>query len=267
VRCEGLVGYELLRRFVARIDYQARQLTLLDPAGFRYQGPGAVLPFVFNDHIPQVDGEVDGLKGKFDLDTGSRASLDLMSPFVKANGLVERYGARMERIGGWGVGGPSRELMARARVLKLGPVEIPGPVTGLSTATKGAFAMPDVAGNVGAGVLSRFTVTLDYGRQQIMLEKNARFARQDPADRSGLWLHLGDRAFDVVEVVPGTPAAEAGLLAGERILAVDGQSPPALTLPELRRRLREEPAGQALELVVAGPQGQRTIKLVLRDLI
>jgi membrane-associated protease RseP (regulator of RpoE activity) len=174
----------------------------------------------------------------------------------------------MERIGGWGVGGPSRELVARAKVLKLGPVEIPGPITGLSTATKGAFAMPDVAGNVGAGVLSRFTLILDYGRQQLILEKNDRFDRQDAADKSGLWLHLGDGAWEIVEVVPGTPAAEAGLQAGERILAVDGKTPSSLALSELRRRLREEPSGSTLSLRMGGPPGaERTVRLVLRDLI
>lgn len=261
---QGLLGYEVFRRFVARIDYERRQLTLLDAAGFRYEGPGTVLPFVFNEHIPQVDGEIDGLPGKFDLDTGSRSSLDLMSPFVAKHGLVEKLHATPERITGWGVGGPARSRLARPRVLKLGPVAIAEPVTGLSTSKRG-FASPDVAGNVGYGVLSRFTVVFDYGRQQVILEKNGAFGRRDVYDKSGLWLHAGDGAWDVMEVAPGGPAAQAGLAAGDRILAVDGKTPATLSLPELRLRLREPADGTEVVLRVRRGKEERTVKLVLRE--
>jgi hypothetical protein len=267
VKEQGLIGYEVFRRFAARIDYQAQRLTLYHPDSFRYRGRGAVIPFLFFEHIPQVEGEIDGLPGRFDLDTGSRASLDLMAPFVERHGLVARYGATAERIGGWGVGGPSREHVVRTGVLKLGPVAIPGVVTGLSTQRKGAFAATEVAGNVGYGVLSRFTVYLDYGHQQVILEKNARFDRRDPYDRAGLWVHLGDGAFEVVEVVPGTPAAEAGLGAGDRIVSVDGRTPRQLTLHQLRSLLKERPAGTRLELRVKRDDGLHVVRLVLRDLV
>lgn len=264
---QGLIGYELFRRFPARIDYERARLTLYRPGAFRYDGPGTVLPFAFHEHVPQVDGEIDGLPGRFDLDTGSRGSLDLFAPFVEAHGLVARYGATVERIGGWGLGGPSRGYVARARSLKLGPVEIPEPVVGLSTQKTGAFAAKEVAGNVGYGVLSRFTVYLDYARQQVVLEKNARFARRDTTDRSGLWLHLVGGAFQVMEVVPGTPAAEAGLEVGDRIVAVEGRAPARLGLHELRTLLRERPPGTRVRLQVRRGDGVRRVTLVLRELV
>ena len=264
---QGLIGYEVLRRFPARIDYQRERLTLYAPGALHYRGPGAVLPFVFNEHVPQVEGEVDGIPGAFDLDTGSRSSLDLMSPFVQAHGLVARYGATAERISGWGAGGPVRGYEVRAHLLKLGPVEVPEPVTGLSTQRTGAFAATEVAGNVGYGVLSRFTVYLDYQEQRVVLERNSRFARPDSADRAGVWLHITDRTFEVIEVVPGTPAAEAGLAPGDRILSVDGVAAARLTLPGVRRLLRERPAGTRLELRVRRDGSVRRVRLVLRDLV
>lgn len=267
VRMDGIVGYEVFRRFVARIDYDRGMLTLRAPGGFTYQGPGAILPFVFDEHTPQVDGEIDGIPGKFGIDTGSRASLDLLSPFVAAHGLVERYGATTVRIGGWGVGGPARGYVVRAGLLRLGPVEVPGVVTGLSVQQQGAFAGAEEAGNVGYGVLSRFVVTLDYARQRIILEKGARFAEPDAADRSGLWLHLVKGGFEVVEAVPGTPAAEAGLAEGDRIVAVDGRPAAKLGLPAVRKALRTLPAGRVVKLKVKRGGTVREVALTLRDLV
>ncbi|HET6438692.1 MAG TPA: aspartyl protease family protein [Anaeromyxobacter sp.] len=264
---QGMVGYEVFRRFATRIDYARSRLTLFAPDTFRYEGPGAVVPFVFNQHIPQVDGEIDGLPGKFDLDTGSRSSLDLLAPFVEAHGLIAKYGATNERIDGFGVGGPVRGYVVRAGVLKLGPVEIPAPVTGLSASRKGAFAATEVAGNVGYGVLSRFTVYLDYAHQKVVLEKNARFARRDRYDQAGLWVHLVEGTFEVIEVVPGAPAAEAGLLVGDRIVSVDGGSPGRLTLHGFRRLLRERPAGTRVELRVRRADGEHRLRIVLRELV
>jgi hypothetical protein len=263
---QGLVGYAVFRRFVTRIDYEHRQLTLFDPASFTYTGSGAVVPFVFYEHIPQVKGTIDGLPGTFDIDTGARSSLTLMSPFVTRHRLIEKMQAGPERIVGWGIGGPSRGRVARAHLLELGPVKISAPVTGLSTSKRG-FANPDIAGNVGFGVLSRFTVIFDYGRQHLILEKNGLYGRPDNYDKSGLWLHAAQGGWDVMEVVPDTPAAQAGLAVGDRILAVDGDTPAALSLPDLRLKLRNLPAGTSLGLRVRRGEAERDVKLVLRELL
>jgi len=61
----GIVGYELLKRFPARIDYANSKLVFYRPETFRYAGRGTRVPFVFSDHIPQVRGRVDGIEGAF----------------------------------------------------------------------------------------------------------------------------------------------------------------------------------------------------------
>lgn len=264
---QGLIGYEVLRRFVAKLDYARLRLTLLHPADFKYSGPGAVLPFVLDKHVPQVEGEIDGLQGRFNLDTGSRMSVELSSPFVESFGLMDRYGATSKRIVGWGVGGPSRGYLVRARRLSLGPVVIRDPVVGLATQEEGAAASGEVAGDVGNGVLSRFTVYLDYANQQVVLEKNGRFSSRDQEDRSGLWVHLTDSTFEVIEAVPGSPAAQAGLRQGDRIVAVNGVAPAAMTLHGFRTLLREKPPGTRVALRVRRAGGETVVRLVLRDLV
>lgn len=186
VRFGGLIGYEVFKRFVVKVDYEKSQLTLTLPAAFAYDGSGTVVPFKFKGHIPQVDGEIDGIPGTFDIDTGSRGSLDLLGPFAEKHDLKAKYGARLEAVTGWGVGGPSRSLVIRAKTLRLGSVTVANLVAEISLQKKGAFTDPYVAGNVGAGVLKRFNIIFDYGRQQLVFERNANDGTPDDFDRAGL---------------------------------------------------------------------------------
>lgn len=263
----GLVGYEIFKRFAVRVDYENRLLTLTDPAAFTYEGKGTVVPFQFNGHIPQVEGSVDGVPGKFDIDTGSRSSLSLLGPFVERNGFEAKLRPKFSCVTGWGVGGAARGRVARAGTLKLGDVTIESPVTELSLQKKGAFTDPYVAGNVGAGVLKRFNVVFDYRNQRIVFEPNANAAKPDVFDRSGMWVNLAGDAFEVVDVTAGAAAEKAGLEVGDRIVAVDGKAASKMTLPELRARFRADPPGTTIPLTVERKGKKLKLKLVLQDLV
>ena len=265
--CDGLVGYEVFKRFVVRVDYEHSKLTLTLPSAFAYDGDGVAVPFVFNGHIPQVDGAIDGIPGKMDIDTGSRASLDLLAPFVATHDLEAHYAPKFEATTGYGVGGPARSLVTRAGVLELGGVAVKNVVTELTTQTQGAFTDPYVAGNVGGGVLKRFNIVFDYDRQQIIFERNANDAKPDTYDRSGMWINLSDGGFEVMDVVPGGPAAEAGMKVGDEITAIDGTPTTAMSLPATRVLLKTEAPGTKLRLSVRSGEETHEATLVLRDLV
>lgn len=261
---DGLVGYELLKQFPARIDYEARRVTFYQPESFRYAGTGTRLPFRFKNHVPQVDGSIDGIPGAFDLDTDARTSLTLAGPFWKIHEMDAKYDAKRQVIAGVGLGGPSRALLvAGAKLLKLGDTEVKDPVTMLSTASAGAFAEEGYAGNVGYGVLRRFTLVFDYPHEQVFLEPDTAFAGADVYDRSGLWVERGDKGWELVEVVPEGPAALAGLKTGDVVVAIDGQKATDVKLSDLRERLRAAPGTkQRLKL-----SDGRERTPVLKDLI
>jgi len=263
----GVIGYEVFKRFVAKVDYEHHLITLTLPTAFSYKGQGTVLPFQFNAHIPQVEGSIDGIEGKFDIDTGSRSSVDLLGPFVEKHDLAAHYGAKLEAVTGWGVGGASRSLVTRAKVLRLGRVEVRNPVTELSVQKKGAFVNPYVAGNVGAGVLKRFNITFDYTHQQMIFEPNANYDKPDVFDRSGMWLNQAGESFEVMDVIPGGPAANAGLKTGDRVLAIDGRSAGQLSLPAVRVQFKSDPPGTKLHLTVQSGEQKRDVELVLKELV
>lgn len=267
VRIRGLIGYEIFKRFVVKVDYEHNQLTLTLPGAFAYKGSGTPVPFQFNNHIPQVDGDIEGIPGKFDIDTGSRSSLSVLKPFADKNDLGKRLDAKVEAVTGWGVGGAARGLMTRVKTMHLGSVAINNPLAELSLQTKGAFVSPYVAGNVGAGVLKRFNIIFDYPHQQLIFERNANYDKPDVFDRSGMWVNKAGDDFEVMDVIAAGPAAAAGLKVGDTISAVDGRPAREVSLPELRARFRGDPPGTRIKLTVQSGTRKRDVVLVLKDLV
>ncbi len=265
---QGMIGFEVFRRFVTVIDYGARTLTFIDPTKFDPAGAGTPIHFQFYDHLPQVEGAFEGRKGLFDIDTGSRSELDLTHPFVDANGLVAKHPKGIVATDGWGVGGPARSYVTRATDLSLGPVRIKGLVVGLSVQKKGAFADPNYIGNVGSGLLKRFVVTLDYAHQTLYLKPlPAPVADTDVFDRSGMWINSTASGFKIVDITAQGAAETAGLKVGDTITVVDGKPVGTIALSDLRRRLRDEAAGTRLALTIVSAGAAREVSLVLKDQI
>ena len=263
----GMIGYELFKRLVAKIDYEARTLTLTDPTLWRADGAGTAVPFVFNGTVPEVEGAIDGIPGSFDIDTGSRTSIGLYSPFVLRHGLRGRFSPTIETVTGWGLGGPSRGTVARVRRMRVGSIALADVVVDMSLQTQGALSYSAPAGSIGSGLLKRFAVTFDYQRQRIHLAPNAHVNERDAYDRSGLWINQARQGFKIVAIVERSPAATAGLQEGDTITAIDGISATAVSLGNLRDRLRDSAPGTDIKLTIARERRTLVVALRLRDLI
>lgn len=266
-RIDGIIGYPLFKRYVVRIDYERRQLTFIEPAQFVYKGRGTAVPIDFDYHLPLVKGELDGFPGIFVIDTGARSALLLFGPFVEQNKLRDKYNASVEGVTGWGIGGPVRSQIARVSTLKLGAVEVKNLVARFSLQRSGALTSANRAALVGPDVLKQFTTYFDYSRRQIIFEKNGSYGKPDSYDRAGMWFGLEGDHFEVIDVMAGGPAAEAGIKVGDRILTVDGQATVALDLPAVRLRFKNEAPKKRVRLMVEHDGERREVIVTLRDLV
>lgn len=263
----GVIGSEVLERFVTEVDYDNNRLTFTMPGKFNYAGKGITLPFERPRQVPLVDGEIDGVSGKFGLDTGARSSLLLFGPFTDKNNLRTKYAPKVEGITGWGIGGPVRSQVTRVKVLKLGLVEAYNVVTRLPLQKSGDLTTSKMSGIVGADVLKQFNIIFDYSRRRIIFEKNRNYGAPDTFDRAGMWMGQIGKNFEVLDVIAGSPAAEAGLRVGDKIVAVDGQSTDKLLLPAVRLKLKTDPPQKRVRLLVESGGERREITVTLRDLV
>ena len=265
---DGFIGGPVFERMTVKQDYVHHLLAFIRPDRFNYSGSGTILRFERPQQIPVVEAKLDGITGKFGVDTGARSALLLYGPFCEQNRLAEKYGAKLEGVTGWGIGGPVRSLLARATELTLDATSVHDPVIRLSTQKSGLTLSSGMAGLIGPDVLSQYDVTFDYRRSRIILERNRDYGRRDSYDRAGLWMGQdSSRRFTAVDVISGGPADEAGVRPGDSILTIDGRSTENLILPDVRESMRRRSPGDKVSLLLKSRGQQRTVIVTLRDLV
>ncbi|HKV38788.1 MAG TPA: aspartyl protease family protein, partial [Blastocatellia bacterium] len=99
-KVDGLLGYDLFKRFVVQIDYDQQLVRLFDPDDF-VAGGGVVLPVHIWDGTPSVHASLTLVSGKrvegsFMIDTGSQDSVDCLA--------VDQAPDRLDIVGGVGLG-------------------------------------------------------------------------------------------------------------------------------------------------------------------
>lgn len=161
---------------------------------------------------------------KLELDTGSFDALGLSDAFVQRHHLAPASRPRLE-LTGVGFGGDTSGYRMRLDRLELGPFAFEQLPMGATRTTTGIEQLPS-AGTIGAEILRRFKVTLDYPHQRMFLEKNAQFDSPFETESSGLTFRALGPKFDeltVHSIIAGSPAAQAGLEVGDVVTELDGQ--------------------------------------------
>jgi predicted aspartyl protease len=255
-RLDGLLGYDFFSRFPVELDYAAGMLSIVREPN----GTEVALRLVRRHPFVRLAFVLGGrrFEHEFLVDTGFRSGLVLASRFVREEGLVELAGPTIQATTGVGIGGPTIDRVGRAARVELGPFVLEDVVVNLSQARAGTLADPGFGGILGSEIIRRFTATFDYPGSRLLLEPNASCEEPFEFDLSGLFLTGGD-AVEVFSVVEGSPAAEAGIQPGDRVMT-------DVPLDELRRSLRSEPGVEhTLELEREGTR--LTATFCLRRLV
>jgi len=263
----GILGYDFLSRLVFEIDYSNNKIIFYDPKIFNYSGKGEALEIDLYGNTPHIKAIVDGkYEGMFNLDTGSRKSLDLNAPFVQEKGFLKKYPKAIEAFAGAGIGGQTKSLQARIKSIQIGSFLLKEPITGLSLAEEGAFKSEKTQGNIGGGILKRFKVIFDYEHKKVILEKNDSFDQKDELDKSGLMVIWKDRKFLINQIFKGTPTEKAKIEPGEEIISINDEPISKYTLSQLRELFTGKD-GTKIKLQLKREDKQREVSFKLKSLI
>jgi len=257
----GLIGYEVLRRFVVRVDYHNRRLTLTLPSAPQPSPSAERLDLHFNGRECYVAAAVDGIPGYFGVDTGDNGALTLFEAFYRAHNFPIQLPGMKGFQGG--VGGEASTLLTRVGTFSLGSFTLIRPLTELHFSSSGMFASTLLGGNIGAVVFRNFTMTFDYEHRAICLEKSPDFGFSMPYNRTGVHLDLSDAGSIVVKAVTeGSPAYLAGVRAGDQLIAINGQMVAGQAFADEEDRLAQA-AGTSMQLAVLRNGREEHFRLTL----
>ncbi len=258
----GILGLEWFERYAARIDYIGRTLTLTPLARFKYRGHATGLPIHFQEDMPLAAAAADGKSGDFGVDTGNAAILILYGDFLRRTGLLAKY-APGYIVHSEGTGGSATGQIETLSRFRIGGHTIANIAADFTQVKTGSFSSWTEAGDLGITVLSRFTPTFDYANEMLYLDPVAR-PLAIPRNRSGLGFTKNQLdAIDIVAVRPNSAASASGILAGDKILAINGNRARNFSAADFVDIVTAR-AGTVIQLTIQRGSVVRNVRLVLR---
>ena len=253
-----IVGRDLFNSTVLDFDWPAGKLTITPASQYSPPAGSTVVPLERRGPFNFVTVAVAGLKPiKALLDLGNGGNLNLPSDYWGDKPVLANLRYAEQEAGG--VGGVHAVRMVTVPEVEFAGARFSSVPAILGPDSKGNQAQHGA--NLGIGFLKQFDLTLDLGRDRLILrplEVKPAFER----DRSGARLGMVGDKLDVLFVSPQGPAAAAGLKKGDRILAIDGQPVGAGFYRTALGTWNRRASGTPVELTLA--DGRKT-RIVLAD--
>jgi hypothetical protein len=265
----GGIGYQLLRKMAVYVDYEHRKLTFYGRAKppELHSSKQVSIPLSFHRRVPVIDGRIDGIPARFQIDTGSDTTLTLFTPFVVDHDMVRSYSPRLHGFAGEGVGGRETAFFVRTHSLEIGDrIAMHGVTAELLQDFGGIGAQQEVNGNIGGAALKQFNILFDYPQHKIYLEKNSRFGRRETFNRTGLCLRITPQGLTVMSIFQGSPAAEAGIEPGDIITAINGHGAAELDAAFLGKVLQDRP-GTVMRMDLLHQGAEKNVSFRLRKIL
>jgi hypothetical protein len=235
----GLLGYEFFNNLAVKINVQDSTLTLWRPKDVKVFRKGVPIPITIEDRKPYVDAWVklqtgENIKTKLIIDLGAGHPVSLEN-VIRKYGLPQKFIASANL--GIGLNGPINGYIGRLESLELGKFKVKQVIASFpvdSGKQIGLSVQRD--GNLGIGMLKRFSVILDYAHNTMYLKPGASYKEPFEHDMSGLEYYAAGDGFDRIvinRVEPGSAGDEVGLERDDEIININFKPVAKMTLEEI----------------------------------
>ncbi|MDO6739754.1 MULTISPECIES: aspartyl protease family protein [Polaribacter] len=194
VTIHGILGYNLLKNFIVKINYKTKKIEFYNPRKFKPKKckKCEVFPLQFYRKKPYITAQVqldtignELIDVKLLVDSGGSDAVWL---FEDTKDKITTPKLFFNDILGEGLSGPIYGNRSRISRIKLKSFELKNPTVSFldSASTKSARKFKERNGSIGAGILKRFVVWFDYPNKKMMLKKNRFFYSDFNYNMSGL---------------------------------------------------------------------------------
>ena len=294
ITINGIIGYTLLRNFRVKINYKSKYMDFY-PANddrFKVCKKCEVFPIEFFRRKPFIDIKVqlDTVGNKLTdtkvlIDSGGSDALWL---FENTKSEIKTPKNFFRDLLGEGLSGLIYGNRSRLPKIKLNSFEIKSPTASFldSLSTKNARVFKKRNGSIGANILKRFTVWLDYQNNMLILKKNGFYNDAFDYNMSGLEVVYNGKqlvkqetetmyidsynqnvnpnsslqfltnytykfkpSYKIKSVLPNSPGEAAGLETGDVILRINNKAAHEYRLSEIAQKFQEKD-GKKIRLII-----------------
>ncbi|MGZ3505148.1 MAG: aspartyl protease family protein [Vulcanimicrobiaceae bacterium] len=169
---DGILGYPFFAAAEVRIDPDKLTMTIGKPGSLPELGTR--LDVDVDRQLTEIQARVNGVDGRFVIDTGNGTELLVFNPFLAAHpGLITYAGH--SQVSNYGVGGSARAVAMSVDELDLGPYKLYHRFANVMLTSSGAFADKFDAGNIGMATLRNFVTTFDLANNAVYLSRGGAF--------------------------------------------------------------------------------------------
>jgi predicted aspartyl protease len=269
----GIIGYDIFNRFTVTVDFSMNEIVLENPEHYKYKPKkGERFPITIEDNKPYLSvmelmKENQSTPIKVILDTGAGHAISL-----ETNGIPLPEKVLKAQLGR-GLNGIINGSLGRIPMLKVGKFEMKNLVASFPDSNSYRVRNTTLAerqGSIGCEFLRRFKVTFNYRDQYIVLKPiNRRMKEPFEHNMSGIELMARGEdyhEFMIDKVIQDSPADDAGLQEGDRVMFINNKSFKDISISEIYK-LFQKGEGKPLNLVVKRGNGIVIATVNLRRLI
>ncbi len=268
ITIHGIIGYSVFKNFIVNINYNSKTLVFHNPKRFKYRKcrKCETLPLRFFRRKPYVNALVQldtiGSKKtevKLLIDSGGSDAIWLFENSKEEIVTPKKY---FKDVLGEGLSGTIFGQRSRIPSFSLGNFEFDEPTVSFldETSSEKAQRFKQRNGSIGANILRRFNVWIDYQNKKIRLKKNRYFNDSFNYNMSGLsvvydgqqlvkesfneitrdsynkqvdannkfslvqrYKYLFKNSYKIERVVPNSSAAKAGLKVDDKLVKINSK--------------------------------------------
>lgn len=263
-KIDGIIGYSFLSRYIVMINYDSSKMEVYSKGTIKYPRGGFLLrPSLVN--IPVFTSTIKDdkeLSSRFYFDTGAGMCLLLSSDFV-ADSLFINPKRKFYSTQAEGLGGKAPMRQGVIKQVRIGPYRFRKVPTYIFDDEYNVTSYPSLGGLIGNDLLRRFNLIINYEKRDIYMIPNSHFKDIFDYAYTGLGMYLIDGEIRVMDVMPNSPAEEAGFVPGDIIMAVANNfSKNIQTYKNLMQT-----AGQKLRVLVIRNEGPVILTLKVKSIL
>ncbi|MBK9108951.1 MAG: PDZ domain-containing protein [Saprospiraceae bacterium] len=268
----GILSASLFSQFIIQIDYKKRNI-ILHPLSTKVPEGFTELDIQIYKNKPYLETEVAtkwGQKQKLNLLLDTGASLSLLM-YTDSTSNIDLPDKMIPGYLGSGLGGMLKGFVGKVGLIYLDTFTLSNVISHfLMVDTEySRIEKQNKQGLIGNLMLEKFELYIDYHRKKLFLKPTKKLYKEIKFDKSGMLIISGGnhlQNYYVSQVIPNSPAYEAGILPKDELVSINGWPCSWLSLSKILSSFQKE-EGKKINLKLRRNGKKIKISFNLKSLI